>query len=254
MVPRPEGPRRNSIKHVTRYRLVAAGLLGLGAVGCAADLTLPPSTAAGLALTVVDGNGQQGTVGEALPDLVKVEVKTTAGQPISGRTVAFLRSGADPAERFDPETAVTNSQGQAFSSWVLGTEPGPYAAQARIVADDDTTVVAVALAADARPGAPDTIRAVGATSQPGRRGQPLADPLTVVVVDRFGNPVAAAVVEWTVSDDNDGELSEQSSVTGADGTSSVTWTLGTRIGVERAQASVAGATGSPVGFTAVVLF
>ena len=103
-------------------------------------------------------------------------------------------------------------------------------------------------------GAPDTVRGAGPTSQPGRRGQALADPLTVLVVDRFGNPVAGATVEWAVLDANDGELSAQSSVTGGDGTSSVTWTLGTRIGVERAQASVAGATGSPVGFTAIVLF
>jgi Big-like domain-containing protein len=242
------------IKHITRYNVAALALLGLGVAGCGADLTLPRSSAEGLALQVVTGNGQQGTVGEALPAVVVVQVKTTDGEPKSGLKVAFLSAGADTAEHFEPETAVTNGEGEAFTRWVLGTAPGPYSAQARIVAEDDTTIVAVTLAADAFPGAPDTVRSVGPTSQPGRRGQPLDNPLTVIVVDRFGNPVAGAPVTWSVVDGDDGELSEHETVTGADGSSSVTWTLGSRIGVERAEAQVDGATGSPVGFTAVVLF
>jgi hypothetical protein len=52
----------------------------------------------------------------------------------------------------------------------------------------------------------------------------------------------------------DGELSAKTTVTGADGTTSVIWTLGNRVGVEQCTAKVDGAEGSPVRFVATVLF
>ena len=65
-----------------------------------------------------------------------------------------------------------------------------------------------------------------------------------MTVDRFGNPVAGAEVRWETSSGN-GELSAETTVTGSDGTTSVIWTLGNRIGVQRATAKVEHADGSP---------
>ncbi|MDQ3137504.1 MAG: hypothetical protein M3Q93_07950 [Gemmatimonadota bacterium] len=228
-------------------------VLAIGLASCGGDLTLPDGSAVGLDLTVVDGNGQVGTVGQALPDSIVVEVTTEDGNPVARRRVAFLASGGG-AEGFDPDTALTNSEGRAHTRWVLGTAPGPYVAQARIVATGDTVVKAVSLQADALPGGPDTVRAAGPTSQAGLRGEALPEPLTVMVVDRFGNPVGGVEVEWEVPDDNHGELSEDRTVTGADGISSVTWTLGRGAGLQRAEARVGDTNGSPVDFTAVVFF
>ena len=70
-------------------------------------------------------------------------------------------------------------------------------------------------------------------------------------MDRFGNPVEGAVVQWST---NDGRLSEASTATAADGTASVTWTLGERLGIQSARATLDGAQGSPLTFTALVLF
>jgi hypothetical protein len=147
---------------------------------------------------------------------------------------------------------MTDSVGRASTHWVLGTAPGVYTAEARVVAPDTTVRPAVAFQATAVAGPPDTLRAVGPTSQPGRRGQTLADPLVVKTVDRFGNPVAGVTVEWNAED---GSLSAETAVTGADGTSSITWTLGPEFRiVQKATATVEGVDGSPVTFTSVVLF
>jgi hypothetical protein len=240
------------MKQLALFGRPAAALLVMGLASCGGDLTLPGGSAAGLGLEVLRGNGQSGAVGEALPDPVVVRVVTDAGTPMIGRKVAFAASGGG-AEGFNPDTAVTDSKGEALTHWVLGTSPGTYLGEARIVAEGDTVVKSVSFQADAVPGDPDTVRAAGPTTQPGRRGETLADSLTVVVVDRFGNPVGGAQVEWKPLN-GDGQVSEASALTGPDGVSSVTWTLGSRVGVQKLETKVGGAEGSPVAFTAVVLF
>ena len=73
------------------------------------------------------------------------------------------------------------------------------------------------------------------------------------MVDRFGNPVAGADVRWDV-EAGGGQVSSEHVLTQADGTSSVSWTLGGGFGLQRVTAEVGGAHGSPVAFTAAVLF
>jgi hypothetical protein len=235
---------------------LAVALLVLGLAACGGDLTLPGSSATGLELSVVGGDSQIGTVGQFLPQPVKVQVTADDGTPMAGRRIAFLTSSGDADAGFEPDTAVTNPQGEAFARWSLGTAPGTYMGEARVVAEGDTAVKSVSFQADARAGAPDTLRAVGPTSHPGRRGQTLADPLTVAAVDRYGNPVEGATVQWSLagSGGGGGALSAEQTPTAADGTASVTWTLGDRVGVQKVEAKVGGASGSPVTFTAVVLF
>jgi hypothetical protein len=229
----------------------AAAVLTLSLVSCGGDLTLPNSTAAGLKLTVLGGNGQTGTVGQPLPNAVVVEVETEGGIPLAGQRVAFVAS-AGSAQGFQPDTAVTDSKGQATTRWLLGTATGTYSAEARIVAEADSVVPVVPIQAAAVAGAPDTLRAVGATNQPGRRGEALEDPLVVMAVDRFGNPVEGAQVVWTTT--GGGQLSQDTTPTGADGTATVSWTLGDQVGVQKATATLEGASGSPLTFTAIVLF
>jgi hypothetical protein len=228
---------------------MALAVMALAVAACGGDLTLPGP---GMALRIVGGNGQRGTVGEELPAKVVVALKTDGGAPVPGQTVAFTSD--NPADRFDPESTVTNNDGEAFTRWVLGTEPGTYTAEARVVTTGDTALTSAPLHADAVAGAPDTLRALGQTTRGGSRGQPLDEALTVMVVDRYGNPVAGALVDWRTSDGNSGSLSATQTETGADGTASVTWTLGGRIGVQRAEARIEQVNGSPVTFTAVSLF
>ena len=220
-------------------------------VGCGGDLTLPDATGAGLALAVVGGDRQQGTVGEPLPQPVVVLVRTEGGQPMANREVAFAPAEGQ-ATSFAPDTAITGADGKAVTQWVLGTAPGQYTAVATIVAEADVPPP-VTIQASAIAGTPDTVRALSETARPGRRNQTLPDPLVVQVVDRFGNPVAGADVEWRVVAGG-GNVSAEHVPTADDGTSSVSWTLGGGFGLQRVTAEVTGATGSPVAFTAAVLF
>jgi hypothetical protein len=228
--------------------------VGLAAVlGCGGDLTLPDSSGAGLALSLSGGDTQTGTVGERLPLPIVVRVETLNQQPIGGKRVAFVLSQASGAGKLDPDTAVTDSEGRASTTWVLGTTPGDYQGEARLVTTDSAQAPAVPFSASARAGAPDTIRAVSPLGQPGRRDQELDDPLVVAAVDRYGNPVPGATVRWAVVSGG-GSLSAEETTTASDGTTSVVWTLGSGIGLQKAAATLDGATGSPVTFTAAVLF
>jgi hypothetical protein len=51
-----------------------------------------------------------------------------------------------------------------------------------------------------------------------------------------------------------GSVSESITQSGADGTTTVTWTLGERVGVQKLTAAIGPVHGSPVAFTATVLF
>lgn len=231
----------------------AAAVLLLGLAGCGGDLTLPSTPPTGLTLAVLHGDGQTGTVGQSLPNPVVVAVRTAAGQPLPNRQVVFVESGTGSGDAFDPDTALTDSQGQAVTSWVLGTAAGIYNAEARVVPQPDSAPP-VPFQAAAVAGAPDTMRADGPTIQGGSRGDPVAEPLVVAVVDQYGNPVPGVPVEWKVTSGN-GELSPASGpVTGSDGRSSVTWTLGNRIGIQQATAEIKDVAGAPVTFSATVLF
>jgi Bacterial Ig-like domain (group 1) len=218
---------------------------------CGGDLTLPDTSGAGLELSKVGGDNQTGAVGEALPDPLVVKVVASGGQPVAGRAVAFILPEGESG-RLEPDTAITNNSGEALSQWVLGTEPGEHQVEARLVSDLAEPPAAL-FEASAIPAAPDTIRALSALLQPGRRGETLERPLIVVVVDRFGNPVSGIEVTWEVTA-GEGSTSVPTTPTGVDGTASVLWTLGGRIGVHKATASVPGITGSPVTFSATVLF
>src|ERR1700752_1359932 len=116
--PVPEG---DAMKRIALSWRMPVPAVMLALLGCSADLTLPGSTGAPApAVAVVQGDGQAGTVGQELPDPVVVEVKTGGGQVMPGRRVAFV--GAQGAGAgFDPDTALTNAQGQAETRWVLGT-------------------------------------------------------------------------------------------------------------------------------------
>jgi hypothetical protein len=138
----------------------------------------------------------------------------------------------------------------AIAHWVLGTAPGSYVVVAKLV---DVEGQLQEFRAEARAAAPDTLRAESPLAQPGRREQAVGTPPALRVVDRFGNPVEGVPVAWQVTA-GQGSVSEPISTTKADGTASVEWTLGNRIGAHKLTAAIGSVTGSPVTFTAYVLF
>ncbi|HWN17831.1 MAG TPA: Ig-like domain-containing protein [Gemmatimonadales bacterium] len=93
-----------------------------------------------------------------------------------------------------------------------------------------------------------TIAKAAGDAQQGTVGQPLLDPL-IVVVTEDGAPSAGATVAWSTSAGS-GSVNPTSVATDANGTASTDWTLGTASGAQSATATLSGAAGSPVTFTA----
>jgi hypothetical protein len=229
-------------------------LLVSGVLGCGSDLLLPEPVGGGdnVALTKVTGDGQVGTVGEPLPSLLVVQVITERELPAAGRKVAFVLTSDPAAGEVSPDTAVTNEEGQATARWVLGTAPGDHVVVAQLVGGEAPNQAAEFRAA-AQAAAPDTLSPASAQSQPGRRKEEARTTPVVHVVDRYGNPVPAASVAWQVTA-GEGHVDEPITLTDANGNATARWTLGDRIGVHRLTAAVGNVTGSPVSFTATVLF
>jgi hypothetical protein len=89
------------------------------------------------------------------------------------------------------------------------------------------------------------IAIVSGSGQTGTVSAQLANPLVVRVTDGSGNVVVNALVSWTTSD---GSLSSATSLTGNDGLTSVTWTLGPTAGQQLSTATIT--SGQSVTFTA----
>lgn len=238
--------------HTLSGRTFSLAALSAAMLGCGGDLGLPSATGEGVELSIVGGNGQTGTVGQELPQPLVVSVETD-GTPIPGHEVAFIVAGEAAAGRIEPDTAVTGDDGRAVARWVLGPEAGSYEVEARLVVTEPAPPPSARFEASAVAGDPDTVRAVSPASQPGRIGQPVPEDPTVLVVDEFGNPVGGIEVAWDVTAGG-GSVSGERTATGSDGRATVQWTLGLGIGVQKLNALVDGAHGSPVTFTASVLF
>jgi len=228
-------------------------LLSLSLFGCGSDLVLPESpgsAAESIALTKVNGDEQQGTVGERLGAPLIVRVLNQDQQGVGGLTVTF--DIGDPAGgTVDPASATTNSAGEAVSSWTLGTVPGPYSVVARLTGVEGDDKVAE-FHAVAGAGVPAALSAQTPLDQPGRRKQQVLTAPVVQVTDQYGNPVPGRPVTWQVIA-GEGNPSPGLSETDAEGKATTTWTLGDRIGIHKLTAAVEGVAGG-VTFKANVLF
>lgn len=98
-----------------------------------------------------------------------------------------------------------------------------------------------------------TVAVSSGNAQVGQISAALALPLAVIVTDGAGAAVAGVVVAWSVGA-GAGALGAPTSITGADGIATNTWTLGPATGPQVvtavAPSTGTGLTGSPVTFTA----
>lgn len=103
-------------------------------------------------------------------------------------------------------------------------------------------------------GTPPSTTAIAKTSsnsgdaQSGTVGQPLGNPLRVLVTEGATSSSGVTVTWLTTATGS--SVNPASSTTDADGIASTTWTLGTASGTQAAEARLSGATGSPVTFSA----
>jgi adhesin/invasin len=225
-------------------RAAVVAVLLLSACGGGSDLLLP-GTGDPAAVTLT-GNGQNGRVGEALPQPLVAAVTDGADRPVEGATVVFVLTDPAPGASVSPATTTTAADGTATAQVVLGTRPGTQAGEVRALGGQGQATASATFSLNAVPENANGITAVSGMDQSGQVGTALANPLVVQIADAFGNPIPGIDVAWTV--DGGGSVSSPTTTTGADGQTSVTRTLGTTAGTQRTLASVDGLAGSPVTF------
>jgi adhesin/invasin len=206
-----------------------AAVLAIALIGGCDRATTAPSSSEGnffaAHLVVQNGNNQSGPSMVALPLPVSVKVTDAGGVAVSGAVISFtVRQGGGIVSAVN---SVSDASGIATSVWTLGASLGAQQLVALLNHGADSAV----FTAVATSGSPAHILLISGNGQVGRSDQVLASPLVVEVTDAAGKPLAGASVVFTQGAANpNGFTSANPVTTGADGTASVTWTLGKNAG------------------------
>jgi PKD domain-containing protein/Big-like domain-containing protein len=230
---------------VTANRLSRAFVYGwiLVLAACGGENLTLPSEGEPAHITVFSGSGQSARVGSTLGEPLIVKVTDTRDRPVAGAEVVFAFTGG----QVNPATTTTNSSGFASSTLRLGTQVGELTGTAAVPVAPGVTPVTTPFTAIALSDDADGIAVVSGNDQSGPVGTTLGAPLVVKASDEFGNPIGGVTVTWSA--EGGGSVSETSTVTGSDGQTSVTRTLGPTAGQQTTVASADGLAGSPVTFT-----
>lgn len=197
-------------------------------------------------LVAAAGDGQTGTVGQALPEALVAQLNDEGGSPVPGIGITFsLLSGGGS---LTVTSATTGQDGRVTTTWTLGT--GTADTQQAAASISDNASIAAIFTATPQADAPTTMVAASGDGQTTFRGLTLAEPVVVLLSDQHGNPVPGQSVTFAVTQGG-GSVDLAVATTAADGTASATWTLGVTAGPNALTASAAGL--SDVNFTATAL-
>lgn len=220
---------------------VAALLVCAACGGGGGGGTGPPPGALLIAKAATGSGDQQAdTVGQSLPAPLVVLV-TRDGQPAAGEAIAWSTA----AGSVSPTAGTTDANGLAATGWTLPTTTGTKTATAAL---SGATGSPVTFSATALAGPPVVLLKLSGDLQANDVGLPLAQPLTVRVLDQFNNGVTGFPVQWQVLQGS-AQLSATTTPTVA-GTAQVMVTLGSSAGPVTIEASGAVPSGSPVSFAA----
>ncbi len=191
------------------------------------------------------GDAQSGTVGQALSEAVVVRALDRLNNPVVSTSVSFtVASGGGSAS---PASGNTNAQGRASTTWTLGTSTD--VAQ-QLDATHADGAPAASFSATANAAAPGSTEKIQGDAQTGAAATALPDSIVVRIVDAFGNPVAGQTVNFAVSAGG-GSASPASADSDAGGRAATQWTLGSGLGANTLQATVAGLTPATFNATSV---
>ncbi len=182
-------------------------------------------------LVRVAGDGQDAPAGTALPVPLQVQAADRLGGAIQGLEIGFGIIGG--GGEVSPSAVLTDSEGRAQTTWVLGPRAGePQAARAAIAGSG---VPGVAFSASGFAGPAAELRQLAGGEQSGLVGTQLPIPLSVQVVDAFQNPIPSDVSFSVVS--GGGAVSPLNVTTGFSGVATAVWTLGPSEGTQLARAT-----------------
>lgn len=206
-------------------------LVALAALSCSDPAEPVDRTPAGL--EVIEGQDQEGALGETLGEELAVRLTNAAGRPLSGIEVEMqvLAGGGSSSAT----TATTDASGIARFEWTLGTRLD----EAQRATLEVEPLPPVELRATAiLPATAELVREDG-DEQEAAAGTQLSLPLRVRLQLADGRPVRGAPVAWSVSAGN-GAITPTATVTDADGHASAMATLGPAAGPHAFAAEVEG--------------
>lgn len=176
---------------------------------------------------------QDGTAGEEVAELPRVQAEDAFGNALAGVPVTFVVLDGGSVEG---GAATTDEAGEAGpSAWTLGPLVGEQRLEARAPG-----VASVVFRVDAQPGAVAALIPVAGEGQTAEVASTLPVNPTVRVEDAGGAPVEGITVTFTVLSGG-GSVTGGTVVSAADGTAEVgSWTLGETAGTQELQAEVAG--------------
>lgn len=227
---------------VLRSPLTGSALALLAACG-SDDLVLPDQTEPAR-IEIVSGTNQAGSIGTMLAEPLVVRVTDSRERPVGNREVVFQVLVGEGGS-VTPDTALTDSDGRASVRWILGESEGTQRVQAMVLGE---LQLATSFTASAGEGVAASVERIRGNGQTAIAGSTLAESLVVRTLDAGGRPVAGITVSWSAT--GGGSVSAPTTVTGPDGMTGIRRTLGPTAGPQGTVATVAGATGSPVEFTA----
>ena len=198
---------------------------------CGGENLVLPDDGAPRRLLIESGNDQQAPAGATLPDSIVLRVTDGTGRPVQDAPVGVtLQDGGSVA----PAALRSGADGRVTFEWTLGRASGPQ--QLEVGIGDSTGITrTVTIDAMAAAGTVDSLDVVSGNQQVGQVNKALAESLVVRALDRFGNPVEGATVQWVPSA---GGIAPITATTDAAGRAAGAWTLGRTPGTQKAVARV----------------
>ena len=204
-------------------------------------------------ISKMSGDNQSCTIGTNLPDYLAVTVTDRFGNVAYGIDVHWsiteTPDGASGQALF-PQTAVSNSEGKAWTILTLGDKSGGYKVEASSSSLSGSTATFYAFANSNKAN---NISMLSGGCQSGFMNTVLTEPFVVKVADEYGNPVTGAAVTWSITESPTGavwqELSEASSFSDSDGEATTTLTLGEKAGLYKVEATCSDVESTSVIFT-----
>jgi hypothetical protein len=218
-------------------------------ISCGGDSLLLPKDGEPAQISIMDGDNQNGTVGQPLGDSLVVQVSDPSGRPVEGVEVVFVPPAGGAVA--PSNTVHTDAAGIAQVAYTLSTTAGDQKVEARATPIASPSASSITFHTIATPENAQALVQGGGDGQAAQVSTVLPESLAVQAVDRFGNGVAGVEVVWQTSSGL--AVSPESSVTDAGGRAATAATLGERTGSYGLAAKAEGLEGSPVSFTATAV-
>ncbi|HEX4355709.1 MAG TPA: Ig-like domain-containing protein, partial [Polyangiales bacterium] len=203
-----------------------------------ATFQLQNTSAAPITIAIVSGSPQHATVNRAFGHTLAVKVSGANNTAIPNATVLFVAPSGGATATLSASSAMTNSSGIAEISATASQVSGDY----EVVANVDGAAESARFSLTNDAGAPAMLVASrSSTPQSARVNTPYTNPLSVHVLDTFGNPVPGASVTFSApANDPSATLTSSAATSGSNGEANVAAIALTKAGAFTVTATVNG--------------